>query len=86
MRRIQGSGGKSGPQSPRLPVEATDTLRSTSFARVLDLLSEGEIEGLVSGMKSVYLDGTPVENADGTQNFKGVSISSVNGTQSQEPI
>lgn len=86
MRRIQGAGGKGGPQSPRLPVEATDTLRSTSFARVLDLLSEGEIEGLVEGLKSVYLDGTPVQNPDGTMNFSGVSMSSVNGTQSQEPI
>lgn len=87
MRTIRGAGGKNkGGALPRLPVEASDSLRSTSFAYVLDLLAEGEIEGLVDGLKSVYLDGTPVQNPDGTMNFTGVSLATVNGTQNQDPI
>ena len=34
-------GAKKGGGSARQPVEATDSLHSTSYARVLDLLSEG---------------------------------------------
>lgn len=81
-----GGGGKSGGGGGRTPVEAADSLRSQSFARVLDLISEGEIEGLVNGLQSVYLDGTPIQNADGSSNFTGVSIATVNGTQSQSPL
>jgi predicted phage tail protein len=81
--RGAGGGGKSGGNSARVPVEAKDSLRSSSFAHVLDLLCEGEIEGLVNGLQSVYLDGTPIENADGTTNFSGVTVATVNGTQAQ---
>lgn len=62
------------------------TLRSRAFARVLDLVSEGEIEGLADGAKSIYLDGTPLESADGTLNFKNVSWSQRTGTQNQSHI
>lgn len=87
MRTIRGAGGKNkGGSSPRLPVEASDTLRSTSFARVLDLIAEGEIEGLVDGLRSIYLDGTPIQNPDGSMNFTGVTMATVNGTQNQEFI
>ena len=47
------------------PYEASDTLKSTQRAEIVDLLGEGQIGGLVNGLKSVYLDGVPVENADG---------------------
>jgi hypothetical protein len=88
-RPIQGHGGggsKGGGGGARTPVEATDTLRSVQFARVLDLISEGEVEGLVDGMKSIFLDDVPIQNADDSFNFTGVSISTVNGTQSQPHI
>ena len=81
-----GGGGGGGVATARAPVEAADSLRSQSFARILDLIGEGEIEGLVNGMQSVYLDGTPLQNADGSMNFSGVSISMVNGTQVQSPL
>lgn len=42
----------------RVAQEAADSLRSKQFARVIDLVSEGEIEGLVNGLESVYLDDT----------------------------
>lgn len=79
-----GGGGKGGGGgSTHVPTEAPDSLRSRAYARVLDLVCEGEIEGLVDGLKSVYLDETPVQNADGTMNFGGVTLYSRAGTQSQ---
>lgn len=84
--RGAGGAGKSGGNNARVPVEARDSLRSTSFAHVLDLLCEGEIDGLVNGLQSVYLDGTPIENANGTTNFSGVTVATVNGTQAQSYI
>lgn len=52
------------------PVDANDTLYSVQRAEIVDLWGEGQIGGLVNGLKSVYLDNVPVENADGTRNFK----------------
>jgi len=85
---IQGSGGggKGGGGGTRVAQEAPDSLRSRAFAKVVDLVSEGEIEGLVNGLKSVYLDDTPIQNADGTYNFSGVEVHTRNGTQSQAYI
>ncbi len=59
------------------------TLRSRAYARIMDLVSEGEIEGLVDGAKSIYLDGTPLQNADGTFNFQNVTYDTRTGTNSQ---
>lgn len=81
-----GGGGKSGGGSGVTPSEQPDTLRSRQYARVLDLVSEGEIEGLVNGLQSVFLDDTPVQNSDGSTNFKGLTIASRSGTQAQDFI
>lgn len=78
-----GGSSKSGGGAGRAPIESPDTLRSRQNARVLDLICEGEIEGLVDGLKSVYLDNTPIQNPDGTYNFKGVNFLMRNGTQDQ---
>ena len=83
---LRGYKGKGGGGGARQPVEAADSLHSTSYARVLDLLSEGEIEGLVNDLRSIYLDGTPLANADGSLNFAGVTADFRSGTQTQEPI
>jgi hypothetical protein len=83
---IGAGGGKDGESGGRSPVESPDSLRSKQYARVIDLVSEGEIEGLVDGLKSVYLDGTPIQNADGSYNFKDVSLITRTGTQAQSPI
>ncbi|MFG5121598.1 phage tail protein, partial [Methylorubrum sp. POS3] len=40
---------------------------------LIDLLGEGEIVGVRGGLKGVYLNDVPVENADGSSNFKGLS-------------
>ena len=43
--QLAGAGGKAAGGSG--PLTATDTLKSESYARVLDLISEGEVEGFV---------------------------------------
>ena len=63
--------------------EADDTLQSIQFANVLDLISEGEIGGLEDGNKSIFLDDTPVQAADGTNNFEGFRVVTRVGTQGQ---
>ena len=85
---VRGSGGGGGGKgggggSARVAVESPDSLRSRQYAHVLDMVSEGEIEGLVGGLRGVYLDDTPIENSDGTANFTGVTVDSRNGTQAQ---
>jgi predicted phage tail protein len=83
---IAGAGsGKSGGGGGGLS-EKKDTLRSTSYAQVLDLIGEGEIGGLVDGLRSIYLDDTPVENPDGSYNFNEVQYAHVVGTQDQPMI
>ena len=81
-----GGGGKGGGRSSRTPIEADDSLQSEQFAHVLDLLCEGEIEGLDDGTKSIFLDDTPVSNADGSYNFQNFVIVTRNGTQAQSYI
>jgi len=82
---ITGSGGGKAPSSGA-PVEGPDTLRSTAYARILDLVSEGEIVGLVNGLESVFLDQTPLMNSDGSFNFRDVTVDSRTGTQDQDHI
>ncbi len=73
---IKGSGGLFGTPKPPKPYRAPDDLNSRQFATVLDLLSEGEIEGfataskegrakgtadyLQAAKKDIFLDDTPV--------------------------
>ena len=81
-----GGGGKGGGGGNKTPTEAKDNLDSKSFARVLDLIGEGEIGGLVDGAKSIFLNNTPLQDADGTFNFKDVSYEVRNGTSNQTVI
>ncbi len=81
-----GGGGKGGGGATRVAVEAPDSLQSRQFVRLLDLLCEGEVEGLVDGLKSVYLNETPLQAADGSMNFAGVKLATRDGTQAQTYI
>jgi hypothetical protein len=85
-----GGGGKGGDSggggSQHTPTEAANSLFSTSYAKLIDLISEGEIYGLVNGLKSVYVDNTPLQNADGSYNFQNVTVYTKTGTQSQAYI
>ena len=78
-----GGGGKGGGGGSRTPSTDADSLNSRSFGRIVDLISEGEIEGLVDGNKSIFLDNTPLENTDGTSNFDDVIIKTKSGTSNQ---
>ena len=44
-------------------------LNSTSTIKIIDLLCEGTIEGIVNGDEGIYLNETPIKAADGTNNF-----------------
>ena len=82
-----GGGGKGGGGgAARTPTTARDSLDSTQYAQVVDLISEGEIAGLKDGFKSIFLDNTPLQNTDGTFNFQNVTIYTRNGTQNQDII
>ena len=65
---------------------AKNSLFSNSDLRVLDLVSEGQIGGLVDGAKSIYFDDVPLQNQSGTYNYDNVEVDWVNGTQDQEII
>lgn len=82
-----GSGGKGGGGgSGSKPTTAQDSLASKQYARVLDLISEGEIEGLYDSNKSIYLNNTPLVNSSNNPNFQGFVVNSRTGTQSQTSI
>tara|TARA_A100001515_G_scaffold52408_2_gene41412 strand:+ start:5575 stop:8868 length:3294 start_codon:yes stop_codon:yes gene_type:complete len=84
---IRGAGkGGGGGGSPRVPEEEDDSLSSVQFASVLDAISEGEIDGIEGGAKGVYLDGTPLQDAAGRDNFTGYTLATRNGTQAQSYI
>lgn len=78
-------GRKGGGSKQRTPTEQPDDLQSVAKAKILLALGEGEFAGGLSG-KDIYLDGTPLENADGSQNFSGVSWEFRPGTQAQTYI
>lgn len=63
-----------------------DTLDSTQYVSVVDLISEGEIQGLKDGLRSIYLNNTPLQNPDGSYNFQEVTVDTRNGTQEQSYI
>tara|TARA_R100000234_G_C5002759_1_gene181133 strand:- start:453 stop:4310 length:3858 start_codon:yes stop_codon:yes gene_type:complete len=69
-------------------------LRSKQFATVVDLLGYGEIDSIfdVGGSgtdtfkKNIFLDGTPLKNANGDNNFQDVEVFFKNGASNQTPI
>jgi hypothetical protein len=69
-------------------------LRSKQFATVVDLLGYGEIDSIfdVGGsgtdtfQKNIFLDGTPLKNANGDSNFQDVEVFFKNGASDQTAI
>ncbi|WP_273906417.1 TipJ family phage tail tip protein [Enterobacter bugandensis] len=78
-------GRKGGSSSSRTPTEQPDDLQSVAKAKILVALGEGEFAGQLTG-KNIYLDGTALENFDGSQNFSGVTWEFRAGTQAQNYI
>lgn len=90
---IRGSGGGDEGGSSSSFHEEDDTLRSSQYAEVLDLVGEGKIRGWAmkdpvtqqpSALRSIFLDGTPVMNPDGSTNFSNVEVEAVWGTPDQQ--
>ena len=76
--------------SARTPVEAKDSLKSTQFVRILDLLGEGSLSGWGNGgdsddamLKSTYFNDTPVLSETGEANFKGAKVAYLLGSEDQ---
>lgn len=66
------------------PVEAKESGRSKQLVKIVEVISEGEVYGLADGMKSIYFDKTPVQNKDGSYNFKNVQVEGRVGGQVQD--
>lgn len=62
-----GGGNKGNKQS-----NDKNTLFSIASLQVLDLISEGQIGGLVDGAKSIYFDDVPLQNQTGSFNYDNV--------------
>lgn len=75
----KGGGGGGG----HTPYEAPESGRSKQQVSVVEFISEGEIEGLIDGAKSIYLDDTALQNEDGTYNFPNVLWEGRVGIQDQ---
>ena len=76
-------GAKGGSKNQRQPKVANDTTASKTYARLQYGMSEGEVEGLANGFKSIFLDDTPVENDSGARNFQDVTLDFRSGTNDQ---
>lgn len=79
------TGAKGGKQKQHTPVEQPDSAQSMARCRMLLALGEGEFAGGLDATR-IYLDGTPLGNADGSMNFENVSWDFRPGTQMQDPI
>lgn len=81
----RGGGGKGG--SSGTGYEAPNTLRSKSTATLMDVLGEGPLEGLVDGLKSVFLNDVQLLGPDGTTyNYKGVNLALMAGLPDQAAL
>jgi predicted phage tail protein len=83
--RVHNGGGGKGSKTP---VNSPDTLRSTSYAFVLDALCEGEIEGFAKedADQCIYINNTPLKNSSGTYNFTDYEYTLRTGTPNQDYI
>ncbi|WP_424769503.1 host specificity protein J, partial [Proteus mirabilis] len=78
-------GAKGGGGGGHTPTESPDSLLSESTAKILLAISEGEIAGGLDDTR-IFLDDTPIGNADGTKNFEGVTWEFRLGSEHQEYI
>lgn len=65
------------------PYEAPNDLTSRQKLSIIDLVSEGPIEGPVGDLKGVYLNNTPVIDSSGNSNVNGMTAQWVSGTLEQ---
>lgn len=68
------------------PYEAPNDLTSRQKLSIIDLVSEGPIEGPVGDLKGVYLNNTPVIDSSGNSNVNGMTAQWVSGTLEQPAL
>jgi len=59
----------------KIASQAGDTMQSAQYAVVYDLISEGEIQGLVDGAASIYLNGTPLTSQSTKSTITPIAVS-----------
>ena len=67
---IAKKGGGGGGSSGR---EWSDNVLSIDYAKVLDLISEGPIKGLVNGQEGIIIDDVRVKGSNGNVNIQGIN-------------
>lgn len=80
------AGAKGGESKPHTPYKAPDTALSIATAKMLYIVSEGEIAGPVNDGRSYKLDGTPLIGPDGSEAFPGTTWEFRSGSVDQEHI
>lgn len=80
------NGSKGGQAKQKQPSIASNSVPSISTARIVYMWSWGPIVGPVNGLRSVKLDGTPIQNEDGTINYPSVKWQFRNGELNQERL
>lgn len=83
---IKGSKGKGGSSGYRAPVEQANTLQSIQRVTLIDVISEGPIEGLLDNDRSIYLNETPLRTEGGTLTLEDVSWQIRTGTPDQAAL
>lgn len=73
MNELDTQGAKKGGGGGRAAQEAENTLRSSATVKVVEVVSEGEIAGIMGGAKGIYVNDTPLQNSDGSYNFNRVA-------------
>ena len=84
----KGSNNSSGQSQSRTPVEAPNSLISKYYARLIGVISEGQIAGQVSNniLKDIFLDNTPIMNVDGSLNYPYYDLDFRLGTAGQTKL
>lgn len=83
---IRGRGGGRGNDAPE---EVDDSLFSRASGRSLFAVSEGQIVGALPGVDirtQIYLDGTPLANPDGSENFPELIHQFTTGAPGEGPL
>ncbi|MEJ0046968.1 MAG: phage tail protein [Rhodospirillales bacterium] len=78
--------GRKGKGAGGAGIEAPNTLQSATVVRIIDLIGEGPIGGLLNGAQSILFNGVPLMNKAGAYNFRGVTWEIRFGTPDQDPV
>ena len=85
---VSGGKGNDSQSQSRTPVEAPNSLISKDYARLIGVISEGQIAGQVSNniLKDIFLDNTPIMNVDGSLNYPYYDLDFRLGTAGQTKL